>query len=979
MQKLYFFFATALLTMAAHVLTAQATLDFEGLPAGTNWYFDTGDALSTHFIENNDLPQIQPVIEADGSQLGIEVEFTPTRTGGSATGLTDGDLFGVVDVTVPGDGGNNLGDISVDFTANPPTGGNQVYVLEDSDGLATLYFSEMDLTGTTSPAFSMEYIINNTSYENSSGADDRIRIYLLVDGTTEVDLLNVANDQVPLTEVWTTLNQDLTAYIGSTVQLIIEFDVNASTEEMAIDNISFTEGTIVPDCVAPVINGITVIDCPSTPNGSFTLEVDGALNGAEFWNWAPESCDSPSGGFTLNTPITINFFFPDQPYIVRAIGGCIDEPVCFTFIPNELFGLAAFTPESTMYCIDAGVQVDLGGGTPAGGTYSGPGVTDDGNGMTYTFDPVAAGSGTHTISYLVDSDCNFSAEAQVTVNALPAVTFTPPGPFTTTDGVQALTGGMPEGGTYSGTGVTDNNFDPAAAGAGTFTITYTYTDGNGCTASAMGDITVEADCVAPVINGITIVDCSGGPNGFVTLEVDGALNGADQWQWTIGTETNEACETLGTIETGSQLEALFTNQVATYYIRAAGGCIDEPVCFAYVPNELLTQASLSIATNSYCVDAGVQTGLGGGTPTGGTYSGTGVTDDGNGMTFSFDPAAAGEGSQTITYTVDATCGSGEATATIEVFALPEVTFTPPGPFMTTDAPQALTGGMPAGGTYSGTGVTDNNFDPAAAGAGTFAITYTYTDGNGCTASTTGDITVEMVALPGDACADANDISSLFGQAFDEPQTSGIFDNTGYTAVDDPADGYECFDDGTLERTTWYSFTGDGNNYRIKTVQCNATNYLTNGDTQIAIYSGDCMNPVGVVCNEDEDFANDIYNANVEFTAEEGVTYLMMIDGWSGANYSAEGEFCIEVTNLTPSGVTSIDQTEIKVFPNPTNGILNFANVDAEQVEVFDSAGQRVLSKINPGYRLDMNQLPSGLYFLKIFTGEEVVSARVVKE
>jgi len=37
----------------------------------------------------------------------------------------------------------------------------------------------------------------------------------------------------------------------------------------------------------------------------------------------------------------------------------------------------------------------------------------------------------------------------------------------------------------------------------------------------------------------------------------------------------------------------------------------------------------------------------------------------------------------------------------------------------------LTGGMPAGGEYSGTGVTDGWFDPAVAGIGTHVISYTY--------------------------------------------------------------------------------------------------------------------------------------------------------------------------------------------------------------------------------------------------------------
>ena len=50
-------------------------------------------------------------------------------------------------------------------------------------------------------------------------------------------------------------------------------------------------------------------------------------------------------------------------------------------------------------CEDAGIQAGLGGGSPSGGVYSGPGVTDDGNGTTYSFDPAAAGVGVHTLTY----------------------------------------------------------------------------------------------------------------------------------------------------------------------------------------------------------------------------------------------------------------------------------------------------------------------------------------------------------------------------------------------------------------------------------------------------------------------------------------------------------------------------------------------------------------------------------------------------
>jgi hypothetical protein len=58
-------------------------------------------------------------------------------------------------------------------------------------------------------------------------------------------------------------------------------------------------------------------------------------------------------------------------------------------------------------------------------------------------------------------------------------------------------------------------------------------------------------------------------------------------------------------------------------------------------------------------------------------------------------------------------------------------------------PYALTGGSPTGGSYSGPGVSNNMFTPGLAGTGTHTITYTYTDGFGCSNSATNSIYVEQ--------------------------------------------------------------------------------------------------------------------------------------------------------------------------------------------------------------------------------------------
>ncbi|RMA64689.1 M36 family metallopeptidase [Ulvibacter antarcticus] len=65
-------------------------------------------------------------------------------------------------------------------------------------------------------------------------------------------------------------------------------------------------------------------------------------------------------------------------------------------------------------CVGEGVQT-YGGGSPSGGVYSGPGVTDDGNGLSYTFDPAVAGIGTHTITYDAVSLCSTTSQDTDTI------------------------------------------------------------------------------------------------------------------------------------------------------------------------------------------------------------------------------------------------------------------------------------------------------------------------------------------------------------------------------------------------------------------------------------------------------------------------------------------------------------------------------------------------------------------------------------
>ncbi|MFN5324003.1 MAG: T9SS type A sorting domain-containing protein [Bacteroidota bacterium] len=167
----------------------------------------------------------------------------------------------------------------------------------------------------------------------------------------------------------------------------------------------------------------------------------------------------------------------------------------------------------------------------------------------------------------------------------------------------------------------------------------------------------------------------------------------------------------------------------------------------------------------------------------------------------------------------------------------------------------------------------------------------------------------VVAQPAnDDCGGAISIQSAFGQAIGTTTVLGPYDNTTATTnATDPTIGYECFGEPngsgtapTLENTIWFSFVGDGGKYFIETADGpGVTNYIDDGDTQIAIYTGACGSLVPYACNEDGPSSgaggNPPYPAGLTFNTSPGVTYYMMIDGFNFQGIISSGQFLIEVT------------------------------------------------------------------------------------
>lgn len=129
-------------------------------------------------------------------------------------------------------------------------------------------------------------------------------------------------------------------------------------------------------------------------------------------------------------------------------------------------------------CVDGG-PVALGG-TPAGGTWSGPGV-QAAPGGGFRFVPAAVGPGQYIISYAVAiTGICVSARTVRYVVAPPVVPTLAALPDLCTTQPSVALAATPAGGTFGGPGVSNGRFDPATAGPGLHTLTYTVADSLGC-------------------------------------------------------------------------------------------------------------------------------------------------------------------------------------------------------------------------------------------------------------------------------------------------------------------------------------------------------------------------------------------------------------------------------------------------------------------------------------------------------------------
>lgn len=89
-------------------------------------------------------------------------------------------------------------------------------------------------------------------------------------------------------------------------------------------------------------------------------------------------------------------------------------------------------------------------------------------------------SGTKTATLINKEGCDSVITIQLTINPIPSVSMQPLDAYISSNSASISLNGTPEGGTFSGPGVSGNQFNPTIAGLGHKTISYSFTNGSGC-------------------------------------------------------------------------------------------------------------------------------------------------------------------------------------------------------------------------------------------------------------------------------------------------------------------------------------------------------------------------------------------------------------------------------------------------------------------------------------------------------------------
>jgi hypothetical protein len=427
----------------------------------------------------------------------------------------------------------------------------------------------------------------------------------------------------------------------------------------------------------------------------------------------------------------------------------------------------------------------------------------------------------------------------------------------------------------------------------------------------------------------------------------------------------------------STLQTLPITTTGYYKVKATNGSGFSAYDSVYVFFRTLPVVNLSLSTitSSLCPN-GINVTLNGNTPTGGAFTGIGVT------TNQFNPQTAGVGNHIITYTyTDNFNCSNSDTDTITVTPITAVTLTSLPDFCLNDAAYTLTQGTPASGVYSGSGVTLGVFTPSASTVGAHVVTYTFTDTYNCAFRATDTLMVKQLpnAYAGaDASICAGDSTTLVatgggtymwstGSAISSTRVSPANQTSYFVTV---TGTNNCIDKDTVVVTV----------KPIPTVQLAPLDTVCLQTAAFQLVGGSATPTGGVGVYSGPGVSNNFFNPVVGL-GPHVIRYTYTLNGCS-----AYAEKPIFVENCVGI-IENVQNMSLTIMPNP---VENSVTITADNIKelsyllIYDVTGKMVFTQnvtpINSKISISINlqHLQSGVYFVKLRSGNGISMMKLVK-
>ena len=446
------------------------------------------------------------------------------------------------------------------------------------------------------------------------------------------------------------------------------------------------------DTIQVVVNPLPTINIsPSNATLCVGQNVSLTASGANTYSWLPTTGLSVTNAAAVTANPTATTL-----YTVTGISasGCSNTQTINVIVNPLPTVIAGATPQQ--FC-NTNTPIQLTGFIPAGGSWSGIGVTTAG---VFTPSVVGVNSTILTYSYM-EPVTNCTNSATITANVTNPTAANAGNGFSRCINASqvALTGFTPAGGTWSGAGITGNDFNPASASIGTNILTYSIG-----AASCLSTDTVHV-IVNPLptllVSASQTTICAGDSSNLI-------VSGANTYSWT---------PTLNILNPLNDTISVHPPTTNNYSVIGTdiNGCINT--------------TNINISVNQLpIVDAGIDmpfcntnstNQLSGFMPLNGIWSGNGI--DANGL---FNPSIPGNGIWDLVYSFEDSNNCINTDTIKATVTSPEVANAGNGFSICTNAsPVTLLGFTPSTGTWSGAGVTGNNFNPASASIGTNILTY----------------------------------------------------------------------------------------------------------------------------------------------------------------------------------------------------------------------------------------------------------------